>query len=61
MSAEKGFGKFVKEEQVNNSTINFRYGETDEKSLADAVKTMFTSEGYKLEDGTDSNLSLIHI
>lgn len=55
MSAETGFGKFVKEEQVNNFTINFRYSETDEKSLANAVKTMFESEGYKLEEGTDSN------
>ena len=55
MSPGTGFGKFVKEEQVNNSTINFWYGETDDKSLANAVKTMFTSEGYKLEEGTDSN------
>lgn len=55
MSAGTGFGKFVKEEHVNNSTITFWYSETDEKSLANAVNTMFTSEGYKLEEGTDSN------
>ena len=54
MSHGTGFGKFTKEEKVNNSTINFWYSETDEKSLADAVKTMFTSEGYKLEEGTDT-------
>ena len=55
MSAETGFGKFVKEEQVNSFSINFWYSETDGKSLADAVKNMFISEGYKLEEGTDSN------
>ena len=55
MSPGTGFGKFVKEEQPDSSTLNFWYSETDEKSLANAVNAMFTSEGYKLEEGTDNN------